>query len=75
LDEENRKVFDRNPMRSWEIKPKEIIEIPAGDKGIAWKIKRIDEGYVVTRDILLPGADGIAIGDKLWTCECRDFRI
>jgi phosphoribosyl 1,2-cyclic phosphodiesterase len=73
LDEENRKIFDRNLMRSGEIKPKEIIEIPARDKGNAWKIKGIDEGYVVARDISLPGVDGIEIGDKLWTCECGDF--
>lgn len=72
LAEEKRKIFDSNLMRSGEIKPKEIKEI-AVDQGKAWKIRGMDESYVVAREISLPGVDGIAIGGKVWTCECGDF--
>jgi phosphoribosyl 1,2-cyclic phosphodiesterase len=73
LDEVQRKMFDRNLMRSGEIKSGEIAEIPVGDKGKAWKIRGMDEGYVVAREVSLPGVDGIAISGKAWTCECGDF--
>jgi hypothetical protein len=33
----------------------------------------MDEGYVVAREVSLPGVDGIAISGKAWTCECGDF--
>lgn len=72
LAKEKRKIFDRNLIRCREIKPNEITEI-AVDQGRAWKIRGIDEGYVVAREISLAGIDGIVIGGKIWTCECGDF--
>jgi len=73
LTEQKRRIFDRNLTRSGEIRPKDIKEIPVGDKGRAWRIKGLDEGYVVAREVDVPGVDGIEIIGKVWTCECGDF--
>lgn len=72
LDGEKINIFDRNLMRSREIRERQITEITVGE-GNAWRIKGSDEGYVVAREIDLPGIEGIAIGGKAWTCDCGDF--
>ncbi|MBM4128739.1 MAG: MBL fold metallo-hydrolase [Nitrospira sp.] len=72
LDVEKMKIFDKNLIRSREIRERQIMEIPVGE-GNAWRVKGSDEGYVVAKEIDFPGVEGIEIGGKLWTCDCGDF--
>ncbi|NWF53118.1 MAG: MBL fold metallo-hydrolase [Nitrospirae bacterium] len=74
LDEEKRRMFNQNFISSLSIKDSDVREMPTEQSIIAWRVRgKREDGYVVARDIDLPGVDGIEIDEKIWACECGDF--
>ncbi len=74
LSEEKRRVFMQNFISSLSIKDMDVIEMPSEQNINAWRVRgKREDGYVVARDIDLPGVDGIEIDEKVWACECGDF--
>jgi phosphoribosyl 1,2-cyclic phosphodiesterase len=74
LNEEKRRMFEQNFISSLSIKDRDVIEMPTEQNITAWKVRgKSEDGYVVARDIDLPGVDGIEIDEKVWVCECGDF--
>lgn len=74
LNEEKRRMFEQNFISALSIKDMDVIEIPIEKNINAWRVRgKREDGYVVSREIDLPGVDGIEINGKVWACECGDF--
>jgi len=76
LSEEKKRMVQDRLERARKIRDLDVrlVYRSPGGEALGWRINgEKEQAYVVSRDVVLPGLEGIEVAGKFFTCQCGDF--